>query len=94
MSPVSQEKFEAKVMPTFSFIYLFIFWGGGVGWGGGGAGGERRRIMGDVQIADVDIYYFLSYFLTPQGILMAKVLKDEQVFSCTLIIIVEERGLH
>ena len=50
--------------------------------------------MGDVQIADVDIYYFLSYFLTLQGTLMAKVLKDEQIFSCTLIIIVEERGLH
>ena len=50
--------------------------------------------VGDVQIADVDVYYFLSYFLTQQGTLMAKVLKDGQIFSCTLILIVEERGLH
>ena len=50
--------------------------------------------MGDVQISDVDVYYFLSYFLTQQGTLMAKVLKDGQIFSCTLILIVEERGLH
>ena len=71
-------------------FYLFIWWGGG----GRGGGGGIRCNMGDVQIADVDVYYFLSYFFTPQGTLMAKVLKDEQIFSCTLIIIVEERGLH
>ena len=77
-------------MPTFLFIYLFFFLGGG---GGGGGGGTRCK-GGDVQIADVDVYYFLSYFLTQQGTLMAKVLKDGQIFSCTLILIVEERGLH
>jgi len=33
------------------FIYLFIYFGRG---GGGGI----RCIMGDVQIADVDVYYF------------------------------------
>ena len=77
-------------MPTFLFIYLFFFFGGG---GGGGGGGTRGK-GGDVQIADVDVYYFLSYFLTQQGTLMAKVLKDGQIFSCTLILIVEERGLH
>ena len=71
------------------FIYLFIF--GGVGGGGGGGTGCKVR---DVQIADVDVYYFLSYFLIQQGTLMAKVLKDGQIFSCTLILIVEERGLH
>ena len=80
-------KFEAKVMPTFLFIYLFLG-----GWGGGG-GGTRCKVR-DVQIADVDVYYFLSYFLIQQGTLMAKVLKDGQIFSCTLILIVEERGLH
>ena len=72
------------------FIYLFIYLVGGQGARGGGT----RCNMGDVQIADVDVYYFLSYFFTPQGTLMAKVLKDEQIFSCTLIIIVEETGLH
>ena len=89
MSPVSQEKFDVKVMPTFLFIYLFIYF-----LGGGGGGGGTRCKVGDVQIADVDVYYFLSYFLTQQGTLMAKVLKDGQIFSCTLILIVEERGLH
>ena len=73
------------------FIYLFFFFLGG---GGGGGGGGTRCKVGDVQIADVDVYYFLSYFLTQQGTLMAKVLKDGQIFSCTLILIVEERGLH
>ena len=73
-------------MPTFLFIYLFF--------GGRGGGGGTRCKVGDVQIADVDVYYFLSYFLTQQGTLMAKVLKDGQIFSCTLILIVEERGLH
>ena len=76
-------------MPTFLFIYLFIYF-----LGGGGGGGGTRCKVGDVQIADVDVYYFLSYFLTQQGTLMAKVLKDGQIFSCTLILIVEERGLH
>ena len=72
-------------------FYLFIFFFGG--------GGEGVEGMGD------KVYYGrcancrcwclpLSYFLTPQGTLMAKVLRDEQIFSCTLIIIVEERGLH
>ena len=70
----------------YLFIYLFI--------GGCGGGGGTRCKVGDVQIADVDVYYFLSYFLTQQGTLMAKVLKDGQIFSCTLILIVEERGLH
>ena len=71
-------------------FYFFFFF-----WGGGGQGGEGTRCkVGDVQIADVDVYYFLSYFLTQQGTLMAKVLKDGQIFSCTLILIVEERGLH
>ena len=70
------------------FIYLFF------GERGGGGGGGTRCKVGDVQIADVDVYYFLSYFLTQQGTLMAKVLKDGQIFSCTLILIVEERGLH
>ena len=74
-------------------FYLFIFLFGGGGGRGGGGGGTRCN-MGDVQIANVDVYYFLSYFFTPQGTRMAKVLKDEQIFSCTLIIIVEERGLH
>ena len=71
-----------------SFIYLFF-----------GGAGEGVEGMGD------KVYYGrcancrcwclpLSYFLTPQGTLMAKVLRDEQIFSCTLIIIVEERGLH
>ena len=69
------------------FIYLFIF-------GGEGGGGGTRCKVGDVQIADVDVYYFLSYFLTLQGTLMAKVLKEGQIFSCTSILIVEERGLH
>ena len=75
--------------PFYLFIFFFFFGGGG--WGGGG--GTRCKV-GDVQIADVDVYYFLSYFLTQQGTLMAKVLKDGQIFSCTLILIVEERGLH
>ena len=53
-----------------------------------------RCKVGNVQIADVDVSYFLSYFLTQQGTLMAKVLKDGQIFSCTLMPTVEERGLH
>ena len=97
---------EAVILPSINHIlqslkrnlkrrlcqpfYLFIYFLGG---GGGGGGGTRCKVR-DVQIADVDVYYFLSYFLIQQGTLMAKVLKDGQIFSCTLILIVEERGLH
>ena len=73
-------------MTTFLFIYLFF---GGEGGGKGGQG-----VYGDVQIADVDVYFLTYFFLTPQGTLMAKVLKDGQIFSCTLMPTVEERGLH
>ena len=92
---------EAVILPSINHIlqslkrnlkrrlcqpfYLFIYFLGG--------GGTRCKVR-DVQIADVDVYYFLSYFLIQQGTLMAKVLKDGQIFSCTLILIVEERGLH
>ena len=97
---------EAVILPSINHIlqslkrnlkrrlcqpfYLFIYFLGG---GAGGGGGTRCKVR-DVQIADVDVYYFLSYFLIQQGTLMAKVLKDGQIFSCTLILIVEERGLH
>ena len=80
-------------MPTFLFIFIYLFFfflGGGGGQGGEGTWCKVR----DVQITDVDVYYFLSYFLTQQGTLMAKVLKDGQIFSCTLMPTVEERGLH
>ena len=72
------------------FLYFFFFFF----WGGGGGGGGTRCKVGNLQIADVDVSYFLSYFLTQQGTLMAKVLKDGQIFSCTLMPTVEERGLH
>ena len=75
----------------YFFISLFLFF---FFLGGGGGGGGTRCKVGNVQIADVDVSYFLSYFLTQQGTLMAKVLKDGQIFSCTLMPTVEERGLH
>ena len=71
-------------------FYLFIYFLGG-GGGGGGDGGQG--VLWEMCKLQMLMFTFVI-FLTPQGTLMAKVLRDEQIFSCTLIIIVEERGLH
>ena len=70
-------------------FYLFIFFGGG--GGGGGDGGQG--VLWEMCKLQMLMFTFVIFF-DPQGTLMAKVLRDEQIFSCTLIIIVEERGLH